>query len=156
MNIIEQLKKLNFLSRSTIYIGFDLGFLTKEDIENYAVHLLLKSNDNDDLALLADTSLIDNDEIKKIILNKYPKDSILVQVELEKLQLATLLSIKESKMSDEDKCAALQSIYIEFNYPDNMSECSIYSQSIISPLNALDKVISMLQTKYNLAPCSRY
>jgi hypothetical protein len=148
MNIIEQLNKLGFLCRSTIFVGFNLGFLSKKDIEYYVIDLLLKSNNNDDLSLLADTSLIDDEEIKEIILSQYSQDKIVVLSELEKLQLAMLLSIKESEMSDDEKCNALQSVYMEFNYPDNMSACSIYSGSNMSPLNALDNVILSLKNKY--------
>ena len=69
---------------------------------------------------------------------------------LNKLKLAALLSLKESTISNKEKCDRLQELYADFNYPDDMSECSIYSTSQISPLEGMNNLIAKLKDKYSV------
>lgn len=147
MSIYDQLKKLNLASWSTLLVGFDSGFISRQDIEDYATSLLEeKSSFNLDIALLASIDDYDSNEMRKMIEKQLNLKYLDKEVEIKKIKLAALLSLEESSLSEEDKCYKLQELYAEFNFPNDMSECSIYStNSKISPLSAMHNLIVSLK-----------
>lgn len=147
MSIYDQLKKLNLASWSTLLVGFDSGFISRQDIEDYATSLLEeKSSFNLDIALLASIDDYDSNEMRKMIEKQLNLKYLDKEVEIKKIKLAALLSLEESSLSEEDKCYKLQKLYAEFNFPNDMSECSIYStNSKISPLSAMHNLIVSLK-----------
>jgi hypothetical protein len=60
-------------------------------------------------------------------------------------------SIEESNMSEEEKSDKLQELYADFDYPDDMSDCSIYSMRVADPvLKCMHNLIMSLKKKYNV------
>jgi hypothetical protein len=151
IRIYDQLKKLNLINWATLFVGFEKGLITKNDIADYAVYLLSnKSNFEQKVALLADANNYDEYEIKNMILSQIDPKNIVKETEIEKLKLSALISLDELKLSEEKKCDKLQELYIVFDYPEDMSECSIYSNNKNSPLGAMRNLIMSLKKKYKV------
>lgn len=150
MSIYKYLKKLKLVSWPTLLIGYEKGLILKRDIEDYAVLLLCQPNFfEQNTALLANASNYDDNEIKDLILKQLDLKTFVREVEIDKLKLAALLFIEKSVITDDDKCNKLQELYADFNYPEDMTECSIYSiNTSISPLKAMHKLITTLKKKY--------
>lgn len=149
IQIYNQLRKLNLVTWPTLFIGFDIGLISKYDIENYALCLLSKNDEfEQNVALLANAKNYDEYEIKDMILSQLDLMEISKENEIEKLKLAYLMNIYESKISEQEKYDELQKLYVIFNYPNDMSECSIYSNSKNSPLDAMCDLILLLKNKY--------
>lgn len=149
MSIYSQLKKLDLVTWPTLLVGFENQFVSKEDIADYAISLLEKSSDcGANVALLACASDYDIWEIDDMLKKQIVLEDLVKEVEMDKLKLAALLSLKESTLSEKEKCDKLQEIYSIFNYPDDMAECSIYSNSSTSPLQAMHNLIIALRKKY--------
>lgn len=151
MDIILELIKNKTVSWETIYFGFLQGLLVKKDIENFAINFLKNTNKVDiNVISLADASLLNEIDIKEHMLNLFDINKINKNEEKEKLQLAILNLLMQSKTSDETKCNNLQEIYAKFDYPQNMRDCSIYFKSNISPLYAMQNLIKKLKAKYQI------
>ena len=150
MSVYNQLTKLNLLSWPTLFVGFEKELILKRDLEDYAVSLLKKSdNVEPNITLLADASHYNKDEIQDIIKSQLKSENIIKESEISKLKLAALLSLEESALSDEGKCNKLQELYSDFDYPNDMSGCSIYStDSTISPLECMHNLIITLKKKF--------
>ena len=83
--------------------------------------------------------------------NQLNSNKLAMDLELDKLKLAALLSLDESRISEEEKCKKLQELYATFDYPHDMSECSIYSvTSKSSPLEAMRSLIIYLKQKHQI------
>jgi hypothetical protein len=148
----NQLKKLNLISWPTLFVGFETHWISKQDIEDYAVSLLEKSADLEiNIALLACANDYDVFEIRHMLKKQFDSKNLIIEVEMDKLRLAALSSLKESTLSEEEKCDKLQELYAIFNYPDDMSMCSIYSANTqYSPLEAMHELILFLKHKYQV------
>jgi hypothetical protein len=150
MSIYFQLKKLNLVHWGIIMIGFDKGLISKQDIEDYSTLILENSEVFDpEIALLANAQNYTDIEIKEMIQTQLNPNKFVADVEINKLRLAALLSLNEENITDEEKCDKLQMLYAAFDYPDDMSACSIYSvNSKISPIKAMNNLIVSLEQKY--------
>jgi hypothetical protein len=131
-----------------LFIGQQNGWITKSDIADYAVNLLSLGLDNGDenIAVLAIAESFDDSELRDLLLQvggeAEKTDSV------EKWRLAELIALCESALSDEEKLNRLQDLYAKFDYPEDMSSCSIYSQDSVNPKVAMLNVISSLKRKY--------
>ena len=149
MKPITELKELDLLCWSTLSVGQKRGWVTKTDIGDYAAKLLSDGldNDNEKIAVLAGANSYDEPEVKELML-QLVNDSYTEVEALEKWRLATLLSLSKSSLSEEEKIDKLQEIYSEFDYPEDMSSCSIYSQDSVDPLIAMSDVILSLKKNF--------
>ena len=155
MTSVEVLARLGLLSWHVLLLGWEKGWVTRDDIIDYAVHLLAANKDQGDenIAAIAAGENYSNDELKQFItsLTKHREGGLLAEnagAEIEKWRLAQLISINESELSEEEKLQRLQDVYAEFGYPEDMASCSIYSQDNIDPLLAMVRVITALKEKF--------
>ena len=147
VNIFQAMKDMNVLSWSAIYHAYKNKYISKYNIESYAVSLLTKESFyNDTVALLADIKLYEQDQIEEMILDLVKKNNSTDRlVDLDKLKMAVLSALSNSELDNEEKCERLQQIYAEFDYPEDMQECSIYHNSKISPIEAMHLLIASLK-----------
>jgi len=147
MRSVEVLNNLNLLCWSLLFMGLRKEWVTKSDIEGYAVSLLSANLDGGDekIAELASAESLGDDDVRELLFQLGRADEQPDNV--EKWRLALLISLSESVLSEEEKVDRLQELYAEFGYPEDMSACSIYSQNSIAPLIAMSRVISSLKAK---------
>lgn len=148
MKPIDALKILKLVSWSVLYIGLQRGWVQKSEITDYANTQLSADMDNCDenIAVLASAYSLDDSEILDTLLQvagdeKYDNS-------IEKWRLAKLVALSESVLCEEEKLYKLQELYAEFDYPEDMASCSIYSQDSIDPLVAMSKLTSVLKKKF--------
>ncbi|MDO6583866.1 DUF2247 family protein [Photobacterium sp. 2_MG-2023] len=148
MKPMEVLKELNLVCWSTLLVGLQRGWAKKSDIAAYATSLLSADLDNGDenIAVLAGADSLDDSEIKCLLLQV--GGSTDAPEVIEKWRLATLTALSGSVLSEEEKIDKLQELYAEFEYPEDMASCSIYSQDSVDPLVAMSEVISSLKKKF--------
>jgi hypothetical protein len=60
---------------------------------------------------------------------------------IEKWRFAHISWLLQSESSDEEKVSALQELYAEFGFPEDMASCSIYSGDQIDPLLAAGRIV---------------
>jgi hypothetical protein len=151
ISMYEELLELNLIDWPTLYIGFKKGLISKKDIEDYATLLLTEpSFFEQDIALLANATNYDENAIEDMLTKLFDLNSLIKENEIDKLKLAALLNIEKSPISNQEKCDKLQNLYADFDYPEDMADCSIYSTSPnISPLKAMNKLIFSLRGKFS-------
>lgn len=149
--IEKELTQLNLNSWTTLSVAFDCGWITKATIEEYAISLL-KTNTNFDsnIALLADACSYTDNDVRDMIATHYDPMQLDKAYEMKKLKLAALIHLDNSNLSDEEKCKKLQMVYAPFGYPDDMQECSIYSDSKVGPLQAMKILIKNLKQELKI------
>lgn len=148
MKPMEALKELNLVCWSTLFVGQQMGWVTKLDIEDYAMSLLSADLDNGDknIAVLAGADSLDDSEVTDLLLQV--GGEMESPEAIEKWRLAALTALSESVLSEEEKLDKLQELYAEFDYPEDMTSCSIYSQDSVGPLAAMSEVILALKKKF--------
>ena len=148
MEPFKVLIELGLLDWSCIWLGFNRGWVSREDVYDYAISLLEGGEFSENVAILAGGRYLDEKEFESLILREIKSDD---QVEsLDKWRLAHLLSIASSSDSLDEKVCKLQEVYAEFGYPEDMMSCSIYSSEHICPLEVMNAVIKKL--KQNMLP----
>ena len=148
MTPIEVLKKLGLLNWSNIYVGIKKGWATKEDAIEYAVGLLQVGCDEDGIALIAGGEQLEEDELIELISQSTSKNDS--AAELDKWRMGYLISISESGDDAQTQLDRLQEVYANFNYPEDMAACSIYSQSSTQPLVAMEQVVKELKHRFGI------
>jgi hypothetical protein len=141
---------LGLMCWSTIVFGFRRGWVKRSEIFDYAVTRLVNDShaDSEDVAIIAGGEYLSDDELLGLMSKQVERvDSA---SDLEKWLLAFLLWIEASGNSDQDKINRLQEVYADFNYPENMASCSVYSQDSISPLFAMGQVVEVLRERFSL------
>lgn len=142
------LVKLGLMCWSTILLGYERGWIEREDIFNYAI-AQLEGNDgayDECVAIIAGGDYLSDEELCGLMFSKMKGVSDCC--DLDKWRLAFLLCIESLEASDEIKLIQLQEVYAEFNYPRDMISCSIYSQDNISPLVAMHQVVESLKRRF--------
>ncbi|MCZ4282100.1 DUF2247 family protein [Kiloniella laminariae] len=145
MSPLKVLINFNLLCWSTILIGLRRGLISQKDVIDCAVDLIVNGNDDVEVAIIAGGESLGDEELFNLISNlvKQPDKS----VDLDKWRLAHLLYIAESDDDEQTKLNRLQEVYANFDYPEDMASCSIYSQSEIAPLVAMIQVIEKLRIR---------
>lgn len=148
MSPIKILINLGLLRWSTILLGLKKGWVTRKDAINYAVDLLVNGNDDEDVAIIAGGESLEDDDLLNLISNQVEQTDN--TTDLDKWRLAHLLCIAESDEDEQSKLDRLQEVYANFEYPEDMASCSIYSQDEIDPLVAMMQVIEESRSKLTL------
>ena len=128
---------------STLLLGMKKGWACRNDAIDFAVELLVKGNNEEDVALIAAGDCLQDDEFFNLIKNRTTPTNRAVAI--EKWRLAFLLSISGSDDDEQTKLDRLQEVYANFDYPEDMVACSIYSQHKIDPLVAMAQIIEKLK-----------
>ncbi len=130
---------------STILLGFEKGWISRGDIFEYAMHQLLNGCDSERVAIIAGGEYLSDEELLDIISKQMEATNCVA--EMDKWRLAFLLCIDGSNDSDENKIKRLQKIYADFDYPEDMASCSVYSQDGVDPLVAMSQVLKGLSER---------
>lgn len=145
MTAINELKELGLICWPTLFVGQQKGWVSKFDIADYAVSLLAdKSCENEDVSVLAGANTLEDSEVKELVQRMVQPVHSDTQV-LDKWRLAILIGLNNSELSEDEKINRLQELYAEFDYPEDMNSCSIYSQDAVDPLSAMREVIGSLK-----------
>ena len=98
-----------------------------------------------EVALIAGGEYLSDEELLGLIEKKQQgQDAV---SDLDKWRLAFFLCIGRSGDSEENKVCRLQEVYADFDYPEDMALCSVYSQGEVSPLVAMSWVVKKLQSQ---------
>lgn len=143
MSLIKILIDLGLLRWSTIHLGVRKGWVSKKEVADYAVDLLVNGNNEDGVALLAGGECLEDNELLDLVYSQSHKLNDLV--DLDKWRLAHLIYIAESNEEEQTKIDRLQAVYADFGYPEDMASCSIYAQDEVDPLVAIMRVIKKLK-----------
>ncbi|MCU1718745.1 DUF2247 family protein [Pseudomonas sp. 5P_3.1_Bac2] len=133
---------------STIFLGFRKRWIRRDDIFEYAMVQLLNGCESEHVAIIAGGEYLSDEELLEVISKQMDKTNCVV--EMDKWRLAFLLCIGASGDSDKNKINRLQEIYADFDYPEDMASCSIYSQDGIDPLVAMSQVTERLMERFLL------
>ena len=138
---------MNLICWPVLVVGWRKGWVTKLDIADYAASLLStdsdKENEDEDVILLASANFLQDEEVEELLIKV--AGSYAEKEALGKWRLMHLVSLSSSSLSDQEKIDKLQILYADFDYPEDMKSCSIYSQDEVDPLEALSKVILKLE-----------
>ena len=149
---LHELIRRKLIGWPTLAVGLDKGWLTKDALSDYALTRLCDGGDDNDIALLAGSTDLSDEEVSGLLATLCQKEGVDLKNEqpqaLEKWRLVMLSSLQRSALSAEDKLEQLQELYAAFGYPADMASCSIYAQDGIDPLNALQNVISDLEQRF--------
>lgn len=145
MSPINVLINLGLLGWSTILLGLKKGWIRRKDVIDYAVDLLVNGNNDEDVAIIACGESLGDDELLNLISNHAERGDN--PDDFDKWRLAHLISIVESDEGEQTKLDRLQEVYANFDYPEDMASCSIYSQDEIDPLVAMEKVVEELKRR---------
>ncbi len=145
MSPIRILENLGLLSWSTILLGLRNGWVSRKDLIDYAVDLLVNGDEDEDVAIIAGGGSMEDDELFDLVSNKAGQFDN--NATLDKWRLAHLLQIAESDDDEQTKLDRLQEVYSNFGYPEDMASCSIYSQDENDPLVAMMQVVEKLMKK---------
>ena len=147
MSVLDILQEKNLLSWSVLLFGLERGWVDVEQVIEYALNYLSMHpfEYHEDISILAGAAKDNREEILGI-LSKLAGDFSFERVK-DIWRLAFLSELYFSHLGDEEKIYKLQEVYADFDYPQDMEGCSIYSNVSIDPLIALKKVIDDLLDK---------
>ncbi|MEA9976449.1 MULTISPECIES: DUF2247 family protein [unclassified Pseudomonas] len=148
MSPLGVLSSLGLACWSTIFLGFKKRWIGREDIFEFAMNQLLNGCESERVAIIAGGEYLSDEELLEVISKQMEMASCVA--EIDKWLLAFLLCIDSSNDSDEDKINRLQEIYADFDYPEDMASCSIYSQDGVDPLVAMSRVVERLRDRFLL------
>ncbi|WNW12259.1 DUF2247 family protein [Pseudomonas sp. DTU_2021_1001937_2_SI_NGA_ILE_001] len=154
MTPLKFLTESNLARWPTILVGFKKNWVTRENIFDYAMSQLSSDGEDEHTAVIAGGRHLSNDELIEEISKKITKYK--EAIELDKWRLAFLIKIKESSDCEETKINNIQCVYADFNYPEDMSSCSIYAHNNIDPLLELNQVIENLKSRIQQSDCHQH
>ncbi|WP_223522437.1 DUF2247 family protein [Pseudomonas sp. A-B-26] len=131
---------------STIFLGFRKRWIRREDIFEYAMSQLLNGCESESVAIIAGGEYLSDEELLEVISKQTEMTNYVA--EMDKWRLAFLLCIEASNDNDENKINRLQEVYADFDYPEDMASCSIYSQDGVDPLVAMSQVVKKLRESF--------
>lgn len=128
---------------ATVRFGYDSGWISREGVSDYFTDIVCSDGfDGCDLALLlAVSSSLSDVELNGIVARLPSGGGLLV---INRWRLGKLVELDLSDITDDEKICILQDIYAEFDYPEDMAGCSIYSVTSEPPLDAMRRVIAGL------------
>ena len=164
VNVLEECILLNW---SSLLIGWNNNWLTKQDIINYAVKWLQNNpmETNEAIILLSGAEQYDDDEIRRLLLGIIEKKQLIDEAtEIDKWRLAHLIILSQENIDPEKKIVRLEELYAEFGYPADMRLCSRYgpsqkaiknglassSELSIDPVDEMERVIMRLKKRFGV------
>lgn len=148
MSPLGALISLGLAGWSTIFLGFRKHWIRRRDIFEYAMNQLLAGCESERAAIIAGGEYFSDEELLEIISQQMEMTDCVADT--DKWRLAFLLSLEASNDNDENKINRLQEIYADFDYPEDMASCSIYSQDGLDPLVAMSQVVKRLKERFLL------
>lgn len=147
MTPLDVMKQLGLLGWPELLCGWKLGFISNKNISDFSVEQLAESDDLE-VALLSSATSLSSDDVAQAL------EKIVPNVDMasckDKWRLARLVELNHKNITDSQKLDELQLIYADFDYPEDMENCSIYSSGSEAPLVSMNKIINSLQRKYQV------
>ena len=150
----EILKSLNLLSWTALLVGWERGWVTKANLDDYATTQLQSDVSDVDLAAtatLASANHLAAAEIAEPLKQLAGREAERDEITLDKWRLARLIELKSMQLDSDDKVIRLEELGAEFGYPQDMRFCSRYVGSeetnVAGPLDAMNSVISELRRR---------
>ncbi len=147
MTPLGVMKQLGLLGWPELLCGWKLGFVSNKNISDFAAGHLSESDDLE-VALLSSASSLSSDDVAQALEKVVP--NVDMTTSKDKWRLARLIELDQRNIADSLKLDELQLIYADFDYPEDMENCSIYSSGNEAPLVSMNKLISSLQRKYRV------
>ena len=149
MKPIELLEELDLICWETLLFGFQRGWVAKNDVENFAARVIGCNidGDSDVIAELSCARYLTDKEILELLSDLVPMSNLAEGVVVDRWKLAMLGALDEGDLSQDAILDALQEVYVELGYPEDMSLCSIYSQDAVDPIVAMKNLIRYLRHK---------
>ena len=111
----SELAKRNLVDWPTLAIGLNNGWINKDAVSEHAFKLLSAGQQDSDIAVLAGSDALSDDEVVALLATLCKKEGIDLQEKrshaLEKWRLAMLSELQHSSLADEDKIERLQELY---------------------------------------------
>ena len=145
MGRVSALIEFKLLNWSTLVLGWNKGWADRKDAMEYAAYLLVNGSDTDEVAVIAGGADFSDEALLEFVSQQVENSDN--AADLEKWLLVHLVEISELDEGEQTKLDRLQEVYADFNYPEEMAPCSIYSQSEIEPLVAMEQAIEQLKRK---------
>jgi hypothetical protein len=151
---IRILLEQRLLDWSSLAVGWDRGWVSPEDVDQFATSWLTAHPADDDvsIALLADARSLSEEEIRERLFQVAQRreqfdvaDEKQHRFQVDKWRYAHLLSLQRAQLPDAEKIDRLQIMYAHFGYPKDMAGCSIYGLGP-DPLEAMRSVIEKLRS----------
>ena len=157
MSVFETMKQLRLLDWYTLLIGLERGWCKKEHLIDYCEEIINQQIDCDGIdegliTVIATKNPSNEDVVATVLqlLKKQKKPPILEKkIEaIEKWRLAHLYWLLQQNLPEQTKLNVLQELYAQFEFPDDMAACSIYSRAEIDPLVAATNVMEKLSHQF--------
>lgn len=150
MNLVDYIEDFDLASPGAVVYGYRQGWVDKSYMSSYFSRLLLQeeNNSNVDFLSLAFSTTLDINELESSISSILSKESL--NIIIDKWRLAKLMKIKDSTITEEEKLISLEKVYSEFDYPEDMFACSIYSPANGDPLENMYEVIRLLKSRFDI------
>lgn len=145
MTTLDVMKQLGLLGWPELLCGWKLGFISNKKISDFAVDQLAESDDLE-VALLSSAYYLSSYDVAQSLEKIVPNVDMVSSK--DKWRLARLVELNYRNISDSQKLDELQLIYADFDYPEDMENCSIYSSGGEAPLVSMNKLINPLKRKY--------
>jgi hypothetical protein len=150
----EILKSLDLLSWTALSVGWERGWVTNTNVDEYATIQLQSDVSDVDLAAmatLASADQLDTREIAELLKQLAGREAEQDLITLDKWRLARLLELQATQLDWDEKVIRLEELAAEFGYPPDMRLCSRYvgSEEIHAPgpLDAMEDLISELKQR---------
>ncbi len=135
------MEEQGWLDWSSLKIGLDLGFISYQDVVDFAVdELRCTHKDVEELVVeLASMSKSEHHAISTILETLAEHD--VDQRAHNQWRLAIIKAIMESEASEKKVLDRVSQVYADFGYPEDMDEIIPYMPSEQAPLEALQALI---------------
>lgn len=156
MSVFEVMKQLKLLNWYTLLVGLERGWCKKENLIDHCEEIINQQFDADIddglITVIAEKNRSTEDLVTivlQLLKNKKKPLTLEKKIEaVEKWRLAHLYWLIHQNWPEQKKLDALQELYAQFEFPDDMAACSIYSKDKIDPLVAAIRVMEKLSHKF--------
>lgn len=142
------------LNWSSLVVGWNHKWLSRDDVIQFAVSWLITHPDDDDksIAFLAGSESSSEGEIRDCLCQVAQRleqfdlaEQRKYHRQMEKWRYAHLSFLQQAELSDTEKIDRLQILYAHFGYPEDMAGCSKYGPGP-DPLEAMASAVEHLRT----------
>jgi hypothetical protein len=135
---IQVLREQRLLTWAALVVGFNYKWATRDDIVQFAVNWLVEHplDDEQSVVLLAGSENETDEKVLEWLCQAArSKEGFIIDdqsrydVEMGRWRYAHLVALDQSPLSNNEKLDALQKIYADFGYPQDMALCSKYGPS---------------------------
>lgn len=167
MNLeIKCLQKTGLLDAGVLAVGVERGWVSKKDVIEYAVEMLVLGEERPEFIdlIIQDLDTVTISNLLWQLAQKYLLPSRLFDEAIRRWMYASLKVIDVADISEEEKLDRLEEVYAILDYPEEMSACSRYYISdddcirgisigdkvTLSPLEAMKNLLSQIEANLGI------